>query len=111
MCGHFRREQLDAITIEIPQCTFEQSLPFQKCSLLVLLFVMGTTLFSCQNSEGKKQKIEEVILIDSQEKDKKTHDTIAHKTCTTNNTDTDSLAVGEPSKETIITTTGDVDPF
>ena len=116
LCGHFRREQLDAITIEIPQRTFEQSLPFQKCFLLALLFVMGTTLFSCQNSEGEKQKIEEVILIDFQEKNKKTDDTVPHKTCTTNNTDTDSLAVGEPLKETTITTTGitttgDVDPF
>ena len=55
-------------------------------------------------------------MIDFQEKNKKIYDTVLHKTCTTNNTDTDSLVVGKPLKETTITTTGitttgDVDPF
>lgn len=67
VCGHFNKRQLDTITIEIPSTTFEQQLSFQKLFILALLFVMGTTLFSCQYSDGKKQKIEDVILIDSLE--------------------------------------------
>lgn len=65
VCGHFRREQLDTVTLELPASAFHQNLSFQKLFLLVLLIVMGTTLFSCQDSNGKKQKIEDVILIDS----------------------------------------------
>lgn len=65
VCGRFRSEQLDSITLEIPAATFQQSLSFHKLFLLVLLLVMGTTLFSCQQSNGKKQPIENVILIDS----------------------------------------------
>lgn len=65
VCGHFYKKQLDAITIEIPQATFQQQLSFQKLFILALLFVMGTTLFNCQYADGKKQKIENVILNDS----------------------------------------------
>jgi len=65
VCGHFYKKQLDAIVIEIPQVTFHQQLSFQKLFILALLFVMGTTLFSCQYSDGKKQKIENVIIQDS----------------------------------------------
>ncbi|MEQ6125112.1 energy transducer TonB [Pseudotenacibaculum sp. MALMAid0570] len=68
VCGHFQRNQLDTIVLEIPTLTFQQQLSFQKLFILALLFVMGTTLFSCQNSSGKKQKIENVILIDTIEK-------------------------------------------
>ena len=67
VCGHFYKKQLDTITIEIPQTTFQQQLSFQKLFVLALLFVMGTTLFSCQYTDGKKQKIENVIIIDSLE--------------------------------------------
>lgn len=65
VCGHFYKKQLDTIVIEIPQITFQQQLSFQKLFILALFFVMGTTLFSCQYSDGKKQKIENVILKDS----------------------------------------------
>ena len=65
VCGHFYKKQLDTITIEIPQVAFQQQLSFQKLFVLALLFVMGTTLFSCQYSDGKKQKIENVILVDT----------------------------------------------
>lgn len=65
ICGHFYKKQLDGIEIEIPQITFQQKLPFQKLFLLALFFVMGTTLFSCQYKNGKKQTIENVILKDS----------------------------------------------
>jgi hypothetical protein len=82
VCGHFRREQLDTITLEIPTATFHQSLSYQKLFLLALLFVMGTTLFSCQNSNGTKQKIENVILIDSIPPITKEIDSLPTKECT-----------------------------
>ena len=72
VCGHFYKKQLDTIVIEIPQVTFQQQLSFQKLFILALFFVMGTTLFSCQYSDGKKQKIENVVIIDTLKKiDKK----------------------------------------
>ncbi|WP_051605658.1 energy transducer TonB [Polaribacter sp. Hel_I_88] len=68
ICGHFYKKQLDSIVIEIPQTTFQQQLSFQKIFLLALFFVMGTTLFSCQYNNGQKQKIENVVLIDTLKK-------------------------------------------
>ncbi len=68
VCGHFYKKQLDTIVIEIPQVTCQQQLSFQKLFVLALLFVMGTTLFSCQYSDGEKQKIENVILVDTLKK-------------------------------------------
>lgn len=65
ICGHFYKKQLDTITIEIPQITFKQQLSFQKLFILVLFFVMGTTLFSCKYEDGNKQKIENIVLIDT----------------------------------------------
>lgn len=65
VCGHFYRKQLDSITIEIPKTTFDQQLSFQKIFVLALFFVMGTTLFSCNYSDGKKQKIHDVIIVDT----------------------------------------------
>lgn len=65
VCGHFYKKQLDTIVIEIPQTTFQQQLSYQKLFILALFFVMGTTLFSCQYADGKKQKIENVIIKDS----------------------------------------------
>ncbi|ARV15503.1 energy transducer TonB [Polaribacter sp. SA4-12] len=65
VCGHFYRKQLDSVTIEIPRIAFNQQLSFQKLFTLSLFFVMGTSLFSCQYSDGKKQKIENIIIIDT----------------------------------------------
>lgn len=67
ICGHFYKKQLDTIVIEISNITFLQKLSFQKKFILALFFVMGTTLFSCQYADEKKQKIEDVILKDSVE--------------------------------------------
>lgn len=64
-CGHFYKKQLDSITIEIPQVTFNQQLSFQKLFILSLFFAMGTSLFSCKYSDGKKQKIQNVIVVDT----------------------------------------------
>ncbi|MDO6674008.1 hypothetical protein Q4517_00405 [Tenacibaculum sp. 1_MG-2023] len=65
VCGHFYRKQLDSIVIQLPETTFYQPLTFQKLFILSLLFVMGTTLFSCKTDTGKTQKIEKVEIINS----------------------------------------------
>ncbi len=68
VCGHFYRKQLDSIVIQIPEHTFYTNLSFQKSFILILLMVMGTTLFSCKTETNKIQKIEKVELIDSLQK-------------------------------------------
>jgi len=65
VCGHFYQKQLDTVILEIPHITFQRQLSFQKLFILALLFVMGTTLFSCTSFEGELQKIESVVLVDS----------------------------------------------
>lgn len=65
VCGHFYRKQLDSIVIQFPEEMFYRSLSFQKLFILSLIFVMGTTLFSCKTNTGKVQKIDKVEIIDS----------------------------------------------
>ena len=103
VCGHFNKRQLDTITIEIPSATFEQQLSFQKLFILALLFVMGTTLFSCQYSDGKKQKIEDVIVIDSLQKEL---DSVLSKECKTPSNENFSYLGRVPMTSTVIETTG-----
>ena len=76
ICGHFYKKQLNSVTIEIPHITFQQQLSSQKLFILALFFVMGTSLFSCQYSDGKKQKIENIILVDPLKKVEKEIDTL-----------------------------------
>ena len=64
VCGRFQLNQLDTITIEIPKQVLFQQRSFSKIFLLALLTTMGATLMSC-NSNGKKQKINQVIVLDS----------------------------------------------
>ncbi len=65
VCGHFYKKQLDSIVIEIPPITFQKRLSFQKLFILALFFTMGTTLFSCQYPNGKRQKIENIVFKDA----------------------------------------------
>lgn len=76
ICGHFYKKQLDSIVIEIPELTFNQKLSFQKLFILALFFVMGTTLFSCKYSDGKKQKIENIVIVDTLQKVEKQIDSL-----------------------------------
>lgn len=62
VCGHFYRKQLDSIIIQFPEEIFYGSLSFQKLFILSLIFVMGTTLFSCKTEAGKIQKIDKVEI-------------------------------------------------
>lgn len=77
VCGHFYKQQLDIITVEIPKTTFQQKLSFEKLFILALFIAMGTTLFSCQYSNGKKQKIQDVIIIDTLKKAEREIDSLS----------------------------------
>ncbi len=92
VCGHFYKTQLDSVTIEIPEYVLYQKLSFSKIFLLALLITMGTSLMSC-NNDGKKQKIEQIVLIDSLTNKEKQIDSIISKTMidTVSETKKDSL--------------------
>jgi hypothetical protein len=64
ICGHFKQTQLESIHLHVPIQTFA-SRSFHKLFLLVLLITMGTSLFSCTKTNGSKQKIDSVEIIDS----------------------------------------------
>lgn len=72
ICGKFNNKQLDKLIIKIPYQVLETPMRFHKMFLLALLMAMGTTLFSCQNQNGEKQKIDGVEIINSNE-NQKTH--------------------------------------
>lgn len=63
ICGRFRKSQLGTITIQIPSKVLYTQSNYYKMFLLALFIAMGTTLFSCQNKDGKKQKIEKVEVV------------------------------------------------
>ena len=65
VCGRFKNEQLDSIIIQIPREVLYTQVQFHKMFMLALLISMGTTLFSCQNANGNKQKIDGVEVVDS----------------------------------------------
>ncbi len=80
VCGHFYKTQLDSITIEIPREVIFQQRSFSKMFLLALIIAMGSTLMSCNNTKGEKQKINQVILIDSITNGEKQIDSIVEQT-------------------------------
>ena len=63
ICGRFRKSQLDSVTIQIPSRVLYTQTNYYKMFLLALFVAMGTTLFSCQSKEGKKQKIDKVEVV------------------------------------------------
>ncbi|WP_289664748.1 hypothetical protein [Flavobacterium panacagri] len=74
ICGRFRKSQLDAIIIQIPNRVLYTQTNYSKMFLLALFIAMGTTLFSCQNKEGKKQKIDTVEVV--KDSDSKSHTSV-----------------------------------
>jgi hypothetical protein len=60
ICGRFEKTQLNSITLQIPHQLLFSQVHFHKMFLLALLIVMGTSLFSCSDSDGNKQKIDKV---------------------------------------------------
>jgi len=63
ICGRFRNEQLESLIIQIPIQILHTQTNYHKMFLLALFIAMGTTLFSCQNKDGKKQKIDKVEVV------------------------------------------------
>ncbi|WP_166920888.1 energy transducer TonB [Flavobacterium poyangense] len=64
ICGRFKKSQIDNIIIQIPSRVLYSQTNYHKMFLLVLFIVMGTTLFSCTDKNGNKQKIDTVEVVD-----------------------------------------------
>ena len=67
ICGRFKKSQLDSITIQIPNQVLYTQMHYSKMFLLALFIAMGTTLFSCQDKNGNKQKIDKVEVVEETE--------------------------------------------
>lgn len=88
ICGHFKQTQLDSINLHIPSHVLSKQHSFHKLFLLALMIVMGTSLFSCTNRSGNKQKIDSIEVVDTINKNvinvleevPKKMDTISEKT-------------------------------
>jgi hypothetical protein len=65
ICGRFKKSQLDSITIQIPSQVLYTQTHYHKIFLLALFIAMGTTLFSCADKDGNKQKIDSVEIIEN----------------------------------------------
>jgi hypothetical protein len=65
ICGRFRKSQLDTITIQIPSRVLYEQTHYYKMFLLALFITMGTTLFSCSDKNGDKQKIDKVEVVEN----------------------------------------------
>ena len=63
ICGRFKNSQLDTINIQIPTRILYNQKYYHKMFLLALFIAMGTTLFSCQDKNGNKQKIDKVEVV------------------------------------------------
>lgn len=63
ICGRFKNSQLDTINIQIPSRILHNQTYYHKIFLLALFIAMGTTLFSCQDKNGNKQKINKVEVV------------------------------------------------
>ena len=64
ICGRFKDEQLETLTIQIPCQVLNRQTNYHKMFLLALFIAMGTTLFSCQDKNGNKQKIDKVEVVE-----------------------------------------------
>jgi hypothetical protein len=64
VCGRFKNSQLDSLTIQIPNRVLYSQTHYYKMFLLALFIAMGTTLFSCADKNGNKQKIDKVEVVE-----------------------------------------------
>ncbi len=65
VCGRLKNEQLGEINIQIPSQILYNQTHYRKMFLLALFVAMGTTLFSCQDKDGNKQKIDKVEVVEN----------------------------------------------
>lgn len=64
VCGRIYKSQLDRVVVQIPAKMMLDPRLANRFFALALLIVMGTTLFSCVNESGNKQKIDAVEVIE-----------------------------------------------
>lgn len=69
ICGRFKEEQLDTITVQIPSQVLYTQISYHKMFLLALFIAMGTTLFSCADKDGNKNRIDKIEIVDNTEQD------------------------------------------
>lgn len=65
VCGRFKNSQLENIIIQIPAKVVYKQTQYHRIFLLALFIAMGTTLFSCQDKNGDKQKINKIEIVGS----------------------------------------------
>lgn len=63
ICGRFRKSQLDTIIIQIPSRVLYAQTNYYKIFLLALFVAMGTTLFSCTDKDGNRNRIDKIEII------------------------------------------------
>lgn len=63
ICGRIKQSQMDSIIINIPRSVLYSQTNFHHFFLLALFAVMGTTLFSCTDKNGNKQKIDKIEIV------------------------------------------------
>ncbi|PKB16291.1 hypothetical protein [Flavobacterium sp. 5] len=63
VCGRFQNKQLDSIIIQIPNQVLFSQVHYHKMFLLALFIAMGTTLFSCKQENGDKQRIDKIEVV------------------------------------------------
>ncbi|MDG4716047.1 energy transducer TonB [Winogradskyella marincola] len=68
ICGHIKQSQLDSINLRIPEAVIHQNQSFHRLFLLALLISMGMTLFSCEDENGQKKKIESIEVVETKTK-------------------------------------------
>jgi hypothetical protein len=64
ICGRIKQSQLDSIIIKIPSSVLYSQTNYHYFFLLALFAVMGTTLFSCADKNGNKQKIDKIEIVE-----------------------------------------------
>ncbi|MCD0468335.1 energy transducer TonB [Flavobacterium sp. JAS] len=65
ICGRFKDEQLETVTIQIPSQVLYTQINYHKMFLLALFIAMGTTLFSCADKDGNKNRIDKIEIVDN----------------------------------------------
>lgn len=64
VCGRLKSELLSEINIQIPSQILHSQIHYRKMFLLALFIAMGTTLFSCQDKDGNKKKIDRIEVVE-----------------------------------------------
>ena len=64
VCGRFKNSQLNSLTIQIPNRVLYSQTHYHKMFLLALFVAMGTSLFSCSDKNGNKQKIDKIEVVE-----------------------------------------------